>query len=53
MSVTPASRAAWIVAIARASSGLPSMDNGIAPSPISPTARVPMFLSRMPITFRV
>jgi hypothetical protein len=38
----PASSAAWIVLIERCSSGLPSMDIGIPPSPIALTATSPI-----------
>src|SRR5256885_16954693 len=42
MSVTPASSAAWIVAIERRSSGRPSIDIGMPPRPIALTATPPM-----------
>ena len=42
MSVTPASRAAWMVLIERSSSGRPSMDMGIPPRPMAPTLVPPI-----------
>ena len=42
ISVTPASSAAWIVRIDRASSGRPSIDIGIPPRPIALTWTSPM-----------
>ena len=44
MSVTPASSAAWMVAIDRARSGRPSMDIGISPSPMALTLASAMVL---------
>src|SRR5262245_5973392 len=41
MSVTPASRAAWIVATACVSSGRPAIDMYIPPSPTAPTLGPP------------
>jgi hypothetical protein len=42
MNVIPASKAAWMVAMARASSGRPSMEMGIPPKPIAETVTSPM-----------
>jgi hypothetical protein len=42
MRVMPASSAAWMVAIERASSGLPSIDMGMPPSPMAETVMSPM-----------
>src|SRR5271165_1977942 len=45
----PASRAAWIVRIAWSSSGRPSIERGISPSPIAPTDRSPIIRCRMAV----
>jgi hypothetical protein len=42
MRVTPASSAAWIVAIERSAPGRPSIDMGMPPRPIADTVRLPM-----------
>src|SRR6516225_7238847 len=42
MTVTPASREAWMVAMAWRRSGRPSIERGISPSPIALTVRSPM-----------
>src|SRR3712207_889989 len=42
MSVTPASRAAWIVRTACARSGRPASESGMAPRPIGETRQVPI-----------
>src|SRR5918992_6071568 len=52
MRVMPASSAAWMVAMERASSGRPSMDIGMPPSPmaltfVSPMVRICTVLLRM------
>jgi len=47
ISVTPASSAAWIVAMERSSSGRPSIDIGIAPRPMALTVAAPIVLLRM------
>src|SRR5579859_3944834 len=44
ISVTPASRAAWMVRTDRASSGRPSTDMGMPPSPMALTVTEPMVL---------
>src|SRR5215217_4294436 len=53
MTVTPASRAAWIVRIAWSSSGRPLRESGIPPRPIgktsaSPSVRVGVMQRRLP-----
>src|SRR5580693_6639736 len=53
MSVTPASSAAWIVAIERSSPGRPSIDMGIAPRPIAPTVMPPIVRLRISALLRV
>jgi hypothetical protein len=47
ISVTPASSAAWIVAMERSSSGRPSIDIGMPPRPMALTVTVPIVLLRM------
>src|SRR6516162_11344745 len=42
MTVTPASREAWMVAMAWRRSGRPSIERGISPSPMALTVRSPM-----------
>ena len=46
MNVTPASSAAWMVAMDCARSGRPSMDMGMPPRPMAETERLPMVRSR-------
>ena len=51
MSRTPASSAAWTVRIARARSGRPASDKGIAPRPIADTSTPPTVRRSMRVSY--
>ena len=53
MRVIPASRAAWMVAMERASSGRPSIDIGMPPSPMALTLASPIWRGYMVVSLLV